>query len=192
VKAGDEVEVTDSFDVEGYGEAPQGMFRNHLCDFYESYPFPCILSIFCAPCLLGQVMQRHRLSFVGLPAESRFTKHTCVISLTIYVFCNFLAYATNYSGSLWATLVFVYIVAIWYVVALACTGLYMRKRYKIPTTLCSYDPLDDCFITYFCSFCSVTIDHQSLQSFPTRMVVDLYIDYLNVINTTVILYSPQA
>lgn len=151
VKAGQEFTTTAPFPSEG-AMTPANRFRNGLfecctCDaqFWMGW---C-----CSAVLLGQLLQRLKLSFYGVKTEDDQYKNSCMILTIAYgvsvLLGLILAIATG------AGVLVAYVFAIFMIVVLTMTRSYMRKLYSIPGQLFGEGLLDDCCYAYWCTCCTI-------------------------------------
>jgi len=147
--------------------APTGRWKDGLFDCFKYgyfHPHLCC-SILCTSISLGQVMQRMRLTWLGMPANDESTGSTFKVVKTIAIssivfILSLNLYIASYieNGNfdelddfyLWARDFGICIFAIWTIFAIYQTRRNVRKMYSIPG-----NSLEDCALSCVCGCCTV-------------------------------------
>lgn len=138
--------------------APQGAWRNDLCDCCEVCPVPFLMGWCCSGVMAGQVFQRLKYNFIGMPATGDEYNSTCMIMTGIFFFAwllsIILAAATGVGVVAW------YAFYLYIIVALTLARNNFRKKYNIPAKHCGESCLDDCCCAYWCGCCTIIQMHR--------------------------------
>lgn len=152
VKAGQEFTTVAPFASEDDAGTSGNSFRYGLfeCCTCDAQFF---MGWCCSAIVLGQLLQRLKLTFYGVKTDDDQYQNSCMILTIAYgvavLLGLILAIATG-SG------VFImYVFGIYMIVVLTITRLYMRKLYSIPGQLFGDSPLDDCCYSYWCTCCTI-------------------------------------
>lgn len=147
--------------------APTGRWKDGLCDCCANGPFHSSLccAIFCCQIAMGQVMQRMRLTWLGVAGDAESTRNTFNIVATIvisyFIFNSALDlyiqtfYINNDAQDLSLAIYYMHkfgllFFGFWCIFALCRTTRSVRETYSIPGTDC-----EDCLHSTCCSCCTV-------------------------------------
>jgi len=146
--------------------APTGRWKDGLCDCCVDGACNATIccAFFCTQIAMGQVMQRMRLTWLGVPGDTESTRNTFNIVATIVVayiiFINSLdiyieSFLVNNDANDLSLIVLyahdfgLLLFMFWSIFALCRTRRSVRETYSIPGTDC-----EDCLHSTFCSCCA--------------------------------------
>ena len=158
VRAGQEIQVPfppveESLAVEaGDSSGVQGRWKHDLCDCCEVCPGPFLMGWCCSGIMAGQVFQRMKYNFLGMPASGNDYQSTCLIMTCIFLvawgLAVILAAVAPGGISVW------YAFYIYIIIALTLARNNFRKKYNIPAQHCGESVLDDWYVhKYNCGGC---------------------------------------
>jgi len=124
-----------------------GVFHPHLC-----------CAMLCTPIGMAQIMQRLRLTWLGLPGPRTSTQYT--FNIVLVMVCSYLVYSQSLylygetGGSVYFFRIFGSIMfTFWSIYALYKTRRTVRQKYSIPEERC--EGFEDLYCSIFCSCCTV-------------------------------------
>jgi Cys-rich protein (TIGR01571 family) len=141
-----EGQTFDAILATGGDDAAEGTWKVGLFDTCNLATALWWMGCCCSPILMGQVMQRLGLDFVGSKGEGKNTS-TCAIltAATIVCSCVYFLRIPLY--------IFVLIFGVRF-------RMYMRKKYKIPAKQCGGDCMEDFCCVFWCTPCIACQTHR--------------------------------
>jgi Cys-rich protein (TIGR01571 family) len=157
--------------------APRGSWKDGLCDCFKFGIFhPSLLNACCCPqILMGQVLTRMRMNWLGLPAPEmdwRMTFRRVVIIVIVSYVLSFILQPPGpdvittddgtvtiipNDGPLWRSILYNILTTafvLYTVIVLMRLRAAVRAKYEIPTKRCG--TMEDCCCAFFCVCCTVS------------------------------------
>mmetsp|Transcript_3058 Transcript_3058/g.8621 ORF Transcript_3058/g.8621 Transcript_3058/m.8621 type:complete len:174 (-) Transcript_3058:501-1022(-) len=133
-----------------------GRWRKDMCACCETCFCPFWMVFCCPGVVLGQVMQRFKLDFIGQPGGNY--SNTCTIVSIVTVVMSLLLVVLGSSTGVGSV---VYILLVVYlIVAGTLTRIAFRRKYNIPASCCGESCVDDCCCMYWCGPCNICQMHR--------------------------------
>lgn len=148
VRAGEEFTTVAPFAAE---DEPN-RFRFGLFEWWTG-DSQCVMGYFCSGCLLGQLLQRLKLSFYGVKTNDDQYENSCIIMTVAYGIALLLGFILVIATG--AGFMIMYIYLLYLVVVLTLTRLHMRNLYRIPGQMFGDTPLDDFCFSFWCTCCTL-------------------------------------
>jgi len=148
VREGEEFKTIAPFAAE---EEPNS-FRFGLFESFKCAP-QFLMGCLCSGVLLGQLLQRLKMSFYGVKTNDDQHENSCMIMTVAYgiavLLGLILAIATG------AGFMIMYVYLLYLVIVLTLTRLHMRNLYSIPGQAFGDTPMDDFCYSFWCTCCTL-------------------------------------
>ena len=146
--------------------APHGHWKSGLCDCCKYGPLHPSLcnAFFCPQILMGQVLTRMRMSWLGSPAPEydwHMTFRRIAIIVIVYYVLSLILQPDStddyHKGPVWKSVLYNVLSAsfgLYTVIVMIRLRAAIRAKYEIPTKKCGQ--MEDCCCAVFCGCCTVS------------------------------------